>query len=292
MKYVEELKARLGNTDSSSTEELLSKFTEYNNKDRNSREDVKEKFVASMDIASLFPSMRTEDCVRLVKEMISKSKIYTSKLDAREMGIFLRKSLSTKEIEKCEMCDYIPLRKKKLKKHAQSDDDQWQFSKNVETDEERAKLFAEVIGTMVRLVLNNQIYKFGNVIRKQENKGGIGDTLTGILAKLKMIMWNIVFSRKLSESGIENDLHDTFVDDTTLLPTVVEPGLVLKKGKLVYSEEQYKEDKNVPGEMRTMKIVQAIANSIDENIQVTFDVPSQNVDGRVPILDLIVAYNK
>ena len=41
-----------------------------------------------------------------------------------------------------------------------------------------------------------------------------------------------------------------------------------------------------------MKIIQAIANLIDINIEGTFDVPSYNIDGRVPILELEVSLNK
>ena len=41
-----------------------------------------------------------------------------------------------------------------------------------------------------------------------------------------------------------------------------------------------------------MKIIQAIANLIDKNIEGTFDVPSYNIDGRVPILELEVSLNK
>ena len=41
-------------------------------------------------------------------------------------------------------------------------------------------------------------------------------------------------------------------------------------------------------EVRTMQVIQSIANSIDEMIKITFDVPSNHDDGRVPILDVKV----
>ena len=47
-----------------------------------------------------------------------------------------------------------------------------------------------------------------------------------------------------------------------------------------------KEDDKVEGDKRTMNIIQDIANSIHENIQVTFDVPSNYNDKSVPILDI------
>ena len=41
----------------------------------------------------------------------------------------------------------------------------------------------------------------------------------------------------------------------------------------------------------TMKIVQTIANNIDENIKVTFDIPSNHTDNMVPILDIKACVN-
>ena len=62
--------------------------------------------------------------------------------------------------------------------------------------------------------------------------------------------------------------------------------------ELVFCSDKEKEDKNIEGDMRTLTIIQEVANKLDEDINVTFDVPSLNDDGRVPILDLKVQVNK
>ena len=61
--------------------------------------------------------------------------------------------------------------------------------------------------------------------------------------------------------------------------------------KLVYCEKKCLEDKLISDDIRTMNIIQEVANGIDPNIQVTYDVPSLNDDGFVPILDLKVRVN-
>ena len=48
------------------------------------------------------------------------------------------------------------------------------------------------------------------------------------------------------------------------------------------------EDMFLHDDRRTMQVIQSIANSIDESIRITFDVPSNHEDGRVPILDVKV----
>ena len=82
-----------------------------------------------------------------------------------------------------------------------------------------------------------------------------------------------------------------FVDDITMLPTVIPPGFKFENDELVFREEHVYEDINVKGDKRTMDIIQIIANSIEENIQVTYDVPSNYKDGKIPILDVKAGIN-
>merc|ERR1711954_352600 len=140
--------------------------------------------------------------------------------------------------------------------------------------------------------MDNHIFKFESDIRVQTNEGGIGLTITGVLSELKMLSWWMMLSKKLKKMEIDIDLDDRFVDDFTLVPTELPQGTVIVEDRLEFSTEKYKEDSNTPADERTMKIIQSIANSIDESIEVTIDVPSYNTDGRVPILDLKVSLNE
>ena len=38
--------------------------------------------------------------------------------------------------------------------------------------------------------MNNHVYKFSNETRVQENKGGIGVEIIGIVTEIKMIKWS------------------------------------------------------------------------------------------------------
>ena len=200
--------------------------------------------------------------------------------------------MMNQEIIKCNLCELIPEKRRQVKGHKKNADELWRFKKEYPDAIESKRLLAEYSSIIVKLIMNNHVYKFGDEVRKQQNEGGIGVTLTGVISELKMLMWWITLDTKLKDMNIENDLDDRYVDDYTLLPTELPPGTVVNDFGLSYSEEKYEEDLKIPGDIRTMKIIQEIANSIDENIKVTFDVPYYNSDKKVPILDLKVSLNK
>ena len=93
---------------------------------------------------------------------------------------------------------------------------------------------------------------------------------------------------KMTNLGIENDMNERFVDDITLIPTVTEIGLKFDGTILAFSEEQKVIDSSIPSDKRTMNLIKTIADSIDENITVSYDIPSNYTDNKVPILDLMV----
>ena len=74
--------------------------------------------------------------------------------------------------------------------------------------------------------MNNHIYKFDNKLWAQKDLSSIDVKATGDLGEIQMLIW----CKKLEELGIENAMRVRFVDDITLLPKVLEPGVELKDG--------------------------------------------------------------
>ena len=112
--YAEDVRRKLRLNACKSTEELLANFTEYNLNESNVND---EKFIASLDIKSLYPSLRTEDCVEIVRETIETSEIDVTSVNVKEMMIFLRKHVPIEDIKKCKLCEYLPTQKKKVEIH-------------------------------------------------------------------------------------------------------------------------------------------------------------------------------
>ena len=59
-----------------------------------------------------------------------------------------------------------------------------------------------------------------------------------------------------------------------------------KAGKLYHDPDQVAHDLDIAADVRTMRVLVDIANSLDEDIQFTFDTPSMNANGKLPCLDL------
>ena len=152
----------------------------------------------------------------------------------------------------------------------------WEFSDTKPSKSVIKHLNAESVYIATKLMMDNHMYKFSNDIRVQDNSGSIGVEFTGVAAEIHMLKWCQKFCQKMQELGIKNSLHARLVDDITLMPKIIEPGVRLENDKLVYHSENESEDKLIPDDERTMKIISQIADSIDMNTRVTFDIPSKN----------------
>ena len=151
---------------------------------------------------------------------------------------------------------------------------------------ERRELVAEVLAIICKLIMNNQVYIFAGKILLQEGKGCIGDRAIGATALLVMIWWARKLKGRLNELNIINELLKIYVDDVNGVYHSIKAGSEYKNGKLEFSETKEEEDKNIPDDKRTMKIVRAVANVINPMISMTIDVPSEYADEKVPMLDV------
>ena len=68
----------------------------------------------------------------------------------------------------------------------------------------------------------------------------------------------------------------------------VRPGVRLVNGKLSILEEEVEGDEQIPADLRTARLLKAIANTISPTIRMQEDVPSNHPSGKLPILDLEV----
>lgn len=59
-----------------------------------------------------------------------------------------------------------------------------------------------------------------------------------------------------------------------------------RTNKLEYTDEQELKDRGLDPEVRQMNVILEVANSLDKDIQLTQDTPSQNSNGKLPCLDL------
>ena len=223
--FLEELREKVEkNNTCKSTEELLHKFTEYNKSVETKNEVTDKKFIASMDVKALFPSLRSDQCIEAVKRMILSSELKIEGIEYKELLILLRKNLSTKEIREKDLTHLIPDKIPKKKKNSNKNGDEsknentnndeneiegknpdakddmnekckndyydsWKFPKENFNKYEQKQMIVEAVSVAINLIMNNHIYVFDGKVFLQEDEGSIGMRLTGILAEIVMIFW-------------------------------------------------------------------------------------------------------
>ena len=127
-----------------------------NNKEDN--ENIN-KFVASLDIKSLFPSLKSEQCGNVVCDMIRNSSIKLEGLNPKELGVFLRKHMSSEDISNKNLRHLVPDKIKKPKHYVKKKDtdeyELWYFPTEDPTQEDLKIMMAEVVSIAVKFVMNN-----------------------------------------------------------------------------------------------------------------------------------------
>ena len=118
--------------------------------------------------------------------------------------------------------------------------------------------------------MKNHIFVFNGEVRKQSKGGAIGVKAAGDIAGLFMIWWDREFKERVRTEGLQMKLYTRYVDDETIVCKAV---------------EENTENKEEEPDKRTMKKLQEIANSIHPSIRLTIDYPSNNKNGRLPILN-------
>ena len=98
--------------------------------------------------------------------------------------------------------------------------------------------------------------------------------------------------RKLKSVGINLLIYLRFKDDITLVTKGLARGTIWREGKLIVDLQKKKEDSDKSIELLTMEVIKDIAQSVDEMIKFTIDIPENHKNGKMPILDVQVKINR
>ena len=158
---------------------------------------------------------------------------------------------------------------------------------------ERRKMVSLALETAVLAVMNGHLYSYDNKVRKQRKGGPIGLLLTGVLAKLVMLIWAREFIKVLATvsatmAAVMLYMLKVYVDDVNVVTEELPPGTRFIEGLLTIIEEEVENDNTISGDIRTAKVLQEVANSILPYLKFTVDSPSNHPDGWMPVLDLKV----
>ena len=98
-----------------------------------------------------------------------------------------------------------------------------------------------------------------------------------------MSLWDSRFLDRVRKLGIKLEIYKRYVDDNLIVcPPIIPVWSYDKKSNImIYSKDLADKDTDEP-DMRTAKILNQVANKLEPNIQMTFDVPSFHTDKKMP----------
>ena len=156
------------------------------------------------------------------------------------------------------------------------------------TEEERKKMTALALKTLILVVLLNHMFSFNNKIHRQSSGGAIGDMLTGALGAVLGLVHSRHLLAILADSGATVRFLQLYVDDGNCAMKALAPGsrFVEERNRIEIIDEEIENDMNVSADLRTANVVKDAANSVFNFVKVKIDCPSLHDDGWMPILDI------
>ena len=114
----------------------------------------------------------------------------------------------------------------------------------------------------MKTILSNHLYQFDGRVYKQQSGGPIGLEITGVLARCAMLWWDRAYLKKLDQLKIDILLYLRYVDDSNLVLRALEPGTRFVNNQLSILKEAEEDDRGVPPDERTAKVLRTIANTV------------------------------
>ena len=142
--------------------------------------------------------------------------------------------------------------------------------------------------------MNNHHYSFGGKYYKQNKGGAIGLKLTGLVCRVVMDRWSRLIKKIMDQAMWKCYLFKKYVDDINVIFEALSPGYRFINGSLRWKECYKSED--LRGKVSTnkinMELFRQIASSIFPTLTFTMDIPEDNPNQKVAVLDICVWKDK
>ena len=123
---------------------------------------------------------------------------------------FVFVTVSQQEISDKGLSEVIPSRVKKAPRltinclqNNEDDDAKWLRASRIPNDNEKKKILALVLATLVDFVMGNHVYKVGDTIHLQTDGGPMGLKLTGAIARVVMMLFDKTYLEKVEQNGMK-----------------------------------------------------------------------------------------
>ena len=278
-----------------STEEMYHALEAFSQKvSEDHQNNIKEPVIFSMDVAAMFPSLDIVEVARAVSEDFVNSDLEIE-VDERELGLYLaiifqkerRKELELKHLDevvprrKHEAAKNILMSTEEITERSERTVSKFHTACREPTREEVRRMMGVALEETVKTAMRNHVYTFNGEVRRQSEGGAIGNKLTGAMAKVYMNRWTRQLKYNLAQATEDIDDFELYVlkyyvDDNNLVMEAIPPGYRLIEGRLRLMEDRVENDRAIPADERTAKVVKQLANDICRFIQMEVDNPSRH----------------
>lgn len=292
-----------------STEELQAKVRECNRAIERLEEEYKAEglpkptvVVGSNDVKALYPSCLTVPSAAAVRRKVEECKLDIN-VNETELSLFLASTLTQEEVNAEGLGRLVHTRKKvqgsrpeitslcvtgseEKRKIALSG--MWRKPTRKPTPEQKKKMIGLMVEIAVKKVMTCHFYKFAGVIRRQKDGGSIGLRQTGDVASLVMVEWDEEARKRIKDAEIKELMYGRYVDDIDHVYVAVKKGTRYNREtrKTEIDQEKIMTDMLREDDIITFEVITDIMNSVNDDIQLTSDVPSINTDKSIPVLDM------
>jgi hypothetical protein len=258
-------------------------------------QNLKKRIIGSMDAKALYPSIVKKLASSSAKKAIQETEMMIENVNITMLTRLVAMKTTVEEIEEEGLADVVPRPKARTtfrsfanpkgNSKRSEGSNQFEAAAREPTGEQVKKLLGMAVGTAIEECMDRHFYKIGGKIYRQRKGGSIGSSLTGETARVFMLEWDKLFLKKVDEMGIKLDLYKRYVDDIVIVLNTIANGWWFSEESkaMAYDKDRVDLDSD---ELRTFKILQAIANTIHEEIQMTVDVPGEHRNQKLPVLDL------
>ena len=294
------------NTEIISTEEALYHIQEFNNNNvasefnqrtqpsrgcRVPNIQINDIQVGSMDVTGLYPNCKVQNTIIKIEESINNCGLVFNQINREFLTKFV--SVLTKGvIPDKNLQNFLQVPKFRTTLNSfltRQEENQFQGPPiNNPGDLSHVQvrsLLAIAASRSTKVVMENHYYQIGGKIYRQKEGSAIGVDLSVESCSLYMTNWDKMFLDKLKRLCITVNLYFRYVDDIVIGLRGIHHGwyysTLLKK--MIFDADRVPV---LPGDQHTFFQLQLIANSLDSDIQLTVDTPSQNESGQLPVLDL------
>ena len=283
-----------------STEDLQARIVAVNELDDEDRSNLS---IVSMDATALFPSLSIEKSADAVRKIVEESSLVIEKFNHVELVRYLPYLLGREEIENLGFRDLVMTRVRSggrnptitgeelmlsWEERSSKGKSLWKCATRSPNQDELRSMVAVALGAEVKQVMSKHLFRFMGVNYMQKEGGSIGSQLTCTVSKVRMIFWAREMRTRCLRLGLRLLLDGVYVDDTFYAVKTPARGYRVdpESEAWVFSQHQLDEDLELQDDELSARVLVQIANAIDTDIQMKYEVPSGSANGFMAVLDI------